>query len=240
MGRCKDCAARFIRWYQSLSRKNQIIFAVFFIHGVHLLFLTAEQWFSPQQLKQKKLAIRTFTLPAEPKKTPPIREQKTTAPVNASVSMAIKPQLLKKQPAKTATQAPAKNKSDSQQALLQEIENNLQVLSSLPSKTANKTEISVPVFFEPPPIETTPSYESEFASLNERIAAMLQETLQLPEFGEVKIFLSIDRFGRLQSLEVLESKSTKNAEFLKNRLPELLFPCLNEATSLTVVFSNAL
>jgi len=73
---------------------------------------------------------------------------------------------------------------------------------------------------------------------SEQIAALLQQELELPEFGEVKIKLSINRFGHLETVEILESKSQKNEAFLKKRLGEIQFPQLKETMSLTIAFTN--
>ncbi len=77
-----------------------------------------------------------------------------------------------------------------------------------------------------------PSYE-------EYLVAYLQGALDLPERGDVKLRIEIDRFGRLSECEVLDSRNSKNAEFLKNRLPELTFPCFNDfgITDLTQTFT---
>jgi hypothetical protein len=67
----------------------------------------------------------------------------------------------------------------------------------------------------------------------ELLIAFLQESLDLPEFGHVRLKLEIDGFGLLIDCQILEAKSAKNAEFLKNRLPELTFPCLNDFGNLS-------
>jgi len=117
--------------------------------------------------------------------------------------------------------------------LLKEIEQNFESLSNV-APLPKKSDIVVPTLalqFQEQPQEY---------SATEQIASMLQNALELPEFGEVKIKLQIGRLGTLDNIEILEARSQKNAEFLKKRLPELGFPCLNEVTTLTIVFSNAL
>jgi hypothetical protein len=84
--------------------------------------------------------------------------------------------------------------------------------------------------------EVSPSY-------GETLIAYLQGCLDLPEFGEVKVELEIDRNGHLVHFEILEEKSKKNAEFLKKRLPELVLPCFNnssnETAAFTITFKNS-
>jgi hypothetical protein len=117
-------------------------------------------------------------------------------------------------------QAPAK--------LLKEIEQNIAAIAS--PKIEKKPELEVPSL---PVVE-----EAVMESATEKIAQFLQQMLQLPEFGEVRVLVMIDRTGQLENFEVLDTKSEKNAEFLRNQLPSLRFPCLNETVSLTIVFSN--
>ena len=72
----------------------------------------------------------------------------------------------------------------------------------------------------------------------EIVAAFLQSALELPEYGDVVAKIEIGSSGELVSCEILDAKSTKNGDFLKNRLPELHFPCFNTATTFTITFRN--
>ena len=56
----------------------------------------------------------------------------------------------------------------------------------------------------------------------------LQSSLQLPELGDVRIKIGIEAPGTLFSIQILDAKSEKNAEWLKNQLPLLLLPCFND------------
>lgn len=167
-------------------------------------------------------------------KSAPLPAVKPTLTKSESSKPTPKPSASKPAPANT------NNEVKKQQSILKQIETNLTAISTATTPSTSKKQIEVPIFSEPQLSDISSEILPEDLTTNEKIILLLQETLQLPEFGEVKVFLSIDRSGRLQSLEVLKAESAKNAEFLKNRLPDLQFPCLNEATSLTVVFSNAL
>ena len=103
-----------------------------------------------------------------------------------------------------------------------------------------KPELQLPQIIQPkqaPPAVADPNY-------GEYLIAYLQNALDLPEYGDVKAKIEIDRFGQLVKCEILEAKNKKNAEFLKNRLPDLAFPCLNEfgifdtTQSFTITFRN--
>lgn len=94
------------------------------------------------------------------------------------------------------------------------------------------------------PSKITPKQEPLPKQINEPsteefLVAYLQSALELPEYGEVRAKIEIDTSGTLISCEILDAKSRKNSDFLKNRLPELVFPCLNHSQSFTITFKNA-
>ena len=57
-----------------------------------------------------------------------------------------------------------------------------------------------------------------------QLIAVMQETLALPEVGEVKIELTITSEGKVKELKVLSSHSELNRHYLETHLPELIFP----------------
>jgi hypothetical protein len=88
----------------------------------------------------------------------------------------------------------------------------------------------------------TPSFQQTYG---QSLIAYLESSLDLPEYGKVKLELCIDRKGHLVKSQVLDSENDKNSEFLKNRLPELTFPCFNDfqitenTLTFTISFRNA-
>jgi hypothetical protein len=195
-----------------------------YVLGAHflLLLILLSQHLLTRPFKYKPIAVRTVHIARTPP-PPPVAAIKQ--PAKSSPTPAKKPSVI----AKSAS--PKKKSPAPSQKLLQDIESNLQALTSPVVKERVKTEISIPTLH----IESITFEES---NSTERIAAFLQDSLQLPEYGEVKVALSLDRSGKLLHLDILDSKSEKNKQFIKNRLPELQFPCLNESASLTIVFRN--
>jgi hypothetical protein len=121
-------------------------------------------------------------------------------------------------------------------SLIKELSESFEAIDAKPQK-AKKQEIHLPKTFS----KKTPVYEeiSEAdPTYSEYLIAYLQAALDLPEFGEVKAKLEIDRFGKLLALEILETKSRKNAEFLKKELPLLDFPQGTESSVYTITFRN--
>jgi outer membrane biosynthesis protein TonB len=54
-----------------------------------------------------------------------------------------------------------------------------------------------------------------------------RKNLSLPEYGEVKVKLTLNADGTIVDVDVLSSKNKKNEEYLKNTLPNLTFPWFN-------------
>ena len=79
---------------------------------------------------------------------------------------------------------------------------------------------------------------SENMSYQNQIAFKLKKTLRFPEYGSVKIKLTLARSGRVEKLEILASASVKNKIYIEQALPALLFPTLDnsEAGPNTFIF----
>jgi hypothetical protein len=80
--------------------------------------------------------------------------------------------------------------------------------------------------------------ESE-GSEEETLASFLQTSLNLPEFGEVKIQMTIKKDGTIARLTVLQAESHKNKAYLEKNLPLLRFPLiLDKEKTFTFTFCN--
>lgn len=179
-----------------------------------------------------------------PKESPKIQPQKAPNTPQEKQASSKPPPTVKSlkptSPQKSLPSSPPKKSSPNptKTSLLEEISHSLAAFATpgakdYPSSTQSKIEIA-PLDPLPAPI-SLPKLDP-----TEEITSFLQSKLKLPEYGEVKIRLEIDPKGHLLSMNILESRSEKNSSFLKNRLPELQFPCFNESSSLTIVFKNAL
>ena len=73
----------------------------------------------------------------------------------------------------------------------------------------------------------------------EGLVGFLHSSLNLPEFGEVTIQLTMKRDGTVARLVVLKAESKKNKAYLEQHLPLLKFPLIleNEKT-FTLTFCN--
>ena len=201
----------------------QIGAVVVALHLFCLFVWTGSYLWHRATTKRHKIAVNMVRIEPPAKSAPKVAAAPKPVPKKTVAAPKPVPKAAKPKPA-----APTpKPKSE---ALLQEIAAHLDAISAPSNPPMKKTEVHIPELATP--------QSSTAAGSEETIALILQESLTLPEFGEVRVQLSIERRGRLRSMEVLHTKSEKNAAFLRNRLPELQFPCLNEDTTLTIVFSN--
>jgi len=175
-----------------------------------------------QKKVQKQPAKKTVAAGSKPKPAAPIKKKKTETKLKP-------PSIAKKAP-------PIK-----EDRIFKEISNSLQAMETEAKRS--RSTLTIPSKIEP--AKDLPSVEStKDATYSEYLIAYLQTTLDLPEYGEVRAKIEIDRFGRLIDCIILEAKSNKNAEFLKNQLPALTFSCLNDfgivdsTQTFTITFRN--
>lgn len=247
---------RLWKLFYSLSRERQIAFSVFSAHFLLFFSLFLHHWITGSFAVKKPIVIRTVAAPpptfsaASPSRTPSGSSlAASTAAPSKPKRPAVKPKKIAPTSAKPeATKKIAERKEptagDAQQAaLLKELEKSLEALTSSSSEIAiqprSALHVPAPVAFKAS-LETSSLADTFLsASYSERLVSFLQEGLDLPEYGEVKVRLEIDRFGNLIDCQILQEKNRKNSEFLKKRLSELSYP-LSESlpASFTIVFRN--
>lgn len=234
---------KFFQKFLALTRAQQITLGVCIVHVCALFGLVIHHFVSKRFRPARPMVIRTLAMaPKEirtseaPAKPAPKATAPQKQPPQKQPPPPAKPQQKKSSPPKKTAPAVPSKPPPKENALLHEITESLQTLAAekpqlrpqltIPSKIERKAEVL------PTKIEGDPTY-------GEYLVAFLQNALDLPEYGEVKAKIEIDRYGNLVECEILEAKSRKNAEFLKNRLPELAFPCLNDGShSFTITFRN--
>lgn len=172
---------------------------------------------------KKRIVVRTI-----PQKSVVVQNQKAVAPATKQAAQKSKPIST---PAKGAKKVVAKAKP-----ALKTPTNAKEV--EAPIAKPKSIDLPVPILKikEDEPVHEI-GQETVQPSYGQTLIAYLQGSLDLPEFGEVKVDLEIDRNGHLVRFEILEEKSKKNAEFLKKRLPELVLPCFNDTSNETAVFT---
>lgn len=98
------------------------------------------------------------------------------------------------------------------------------------NKAAGLTETTVPQAISHLKIDSLPSGNSfeevnkEEASYRTDIYYRIKHALKLPEYGEVKAKLTIERSGRVVNVQILQSESAKNRQYIEKSLSSLIFP----------------
>lgn len=191
---------------------------------------------------------------AEPLKAPPAEEIAAPAPQQQPKPIGKPPEKKKETPVKSAVKKVAttskkqatvpvkkevkKAEKSRAEKLLQDIERSLAKLEEktapLPTKKADslpKTPVLSTAKYTPTKsVEkemTQPALsEKESAAFTSTLVHALQDSLNLPEYGIVKIQLALDAAGHVISMKVLESESEKNRAYLEQMLPGLAFPSI--------------
>ncbi len=100
------------------------------------------------------------------------------------------------------------------------------------TKIDSKQERSYPSLKLDVPAPVGPSVgpfvgKSGINDYQDSLVSYLHQSLNLPDYGEVKIQLSLREDGTVAKMVVLKAESKKNKEYLEKNLPMLKFPRLN-------------
>lgn len=207
--------------YKSFSREKQITVGVVLVHLTLLFMLSCHHLITSRLKPPRPMIVKTIS-PVAPSAAPailPVKEKPVFAEVQPKKSISP-PKPSEKMVKKIDVPKPTKKAETS----LGEIAKSFETLGSDTKKKSPST-LAVPKKVAPVLREQEIVDDVRY---EEFLIAFLQESLDLPEFGQVRLKLEIDGGGKLIDCQILEAKSAKNAEFLKNRLPELAFPCLND------------
>jgi hypothetical protein len=241
---------KFYKAFLLLTRGKQIALVVCGAHLLAIFSLLGHHLISSRLKPPRPIVVRTITVAKReeitPKQSAPAPKPKPAAPakkVEPPKPKAAAPATKKEPPPKSkqSSSKPLAKKElpvDEEDLFLKEIAKSLQKFKEEPPKPAQR-ELSLPSTIQKKAqvnheeLHVDPTY-SEF------LIAYLENALDLPEFGDVKAKIEIDRFGKLVNLDILESKSVKNAQFLKNELPELNFPTdsTDSNKTFTITFRN--
>ncbi|MBX7067078.1 MAG: hypothetical protein K1X28_07595 [Parachlamydiales bacterium] len=240
---------KFIQIFFLLSRGKQIAVSVALAHLLVLFSLTCHhlatrRWRTPRPMVIKTISPlapvekKIITGVEKPKSTQTASvEKKAAAPVTAKKEKAPAGKIVATGKGKNKPLPPPKQKVE--ENVLKEISESFAALSSEPKKPT-RSALNIPVKsaakMPEPEIET-----GDDATYDEYLIAFLQSALDLPEFGDVKMEIEIDSSGKIVESRILESKSSKNAKFLKDELATLNFPIpfdVEKKHKFTIVFRN--
>jgi hypothetical protein len=177
------------------------------------------------------------------------KKESTPTPVKKQV---VKPEV-KKQPAVADKQLGKiqekshENRAKISDTLLKELEESIAKIETKRDKTTIRSKSIAPITLQIDTIteEDILSDGSE-SSYTHALVDHLHRFLTLPDYGEVKIQLSLRQDGTVAKMDVLRAQSEKNRQYLESNLPRLKFPRLEGAyankkeSTFTLTFCNEL
>jgi hypothetical protein len=192
-------------------------------------------------------AVAAVIAPPSPKPSPPQVVAKTTPKPAPQKKPAAKPTTAiaaKKEPAiadKVVSKSkppvpakknpPAQNRGKISDKLLKELEESIAKIENKSDKgyagkkTTATSRAVAPVHLQIDSLASEDVEESEGASdYTENLVRHLHQSLNLPDYGEVKIQLRLRQDGTVVKIAVIKTESEKNKKYLEERLPALRFP----------------
>ena len=216
----------------------KIAFTVLFIHCVAIVCLSFDPPANAKLRRTGPIKVSTFRIPP-----PPI-----AAKTSASAPKSAAPNKAAPAPKKTTVAPKAKSTEPPKKALppkkdLRAIEESLAKIAEIPASKSIDLKLPTPIAATQiqPTVEELPQH-SEYAPL---LAELLHCALgPLPELGNVRVCLTLEKPGHIIWIDVLDSESEKNAAWLKKQLPLLELPCFNDfgitdsQLKFTILFRN--
>lgn len=171
--------------------------------------------------------------PAPVKKTPPAppKPPKTSKPTPEEIAAkeaerARQQELIAAQEQAKARQRESLAKAKENIAKIKETSDKINT-----PKLVNLDQTEIPKQIEKLQIDALPtgtagSVELSSKEMNYRdeMAYRLQLALKLPEYGEIKIKLTVERSGKVAQVQIVTSESPKNRQYIEKTVPSLIFP----------------
>ena len=179
---------------------------------------------------QKKQAPALLP-PAQPKASPVKKTApQAIAPQKAPASAPIKkPTAAKTPPTVKVSPSPSKERGIPKE-LLQELEERIAKIEVKRDKISSQVELSIPQAIDSfvsvrgsDPLDEESTFDV-VDSYSAFLVSHLQQHLQLPDFGEVKVEIVLNPDGSVERCVVLRAESNKNKTYLEQRLPLIRFP----------------
>ena len=203
----------------------------------------------------KPLVIKTLAAAPQEKMTPPTRKAAPKTAVRVESAGGAKksadkaPPIMEKKLVKEKKPSPAKKqpvedkRERMSQKLLRDLEDSLAKLEAKPKKgKSDPIPTDLPAAIDALHLDATAA-EEEAGGYDTSLIGYLKQMLNLPEYGEVKIQLTLKRDGSFVKLVVLKTESEKNRKYLEASLPHLRFPQLEgnkKQETFVVTFCNEL
>jgi colicin import membrane protein len=202
----------------------------------------------PQAIPQPKPEAPIEAKPKEPAKSPP-KESKPVEkapakpekkpvpkkPVTPVKKPAAKPKPVKAVAAKPAEPKPAPPKTpqleQKQKELLTKAKEKIGKIDTASDKVIATGNLSkalptalAALSIDNLSVEAAPSMGIEELAYRDELAIRLKLYLKLPEYGEVKLKLKLERSGKVMDVNIVNSSSEKNSAYIRKTLPGLALP----------------
>ena len=179
-----------------------------FVLLVHVgLCFQAKSALAHRRLKARALVLRTYYLPPSQETTSPPKRPKA------------------KNAHKRAKRSLPQYRPQHRQQSFQKMRNLLdKVPPFAPTKPQKSLSLEVPHQVGQLAIDQKPLPSS---LKDNPLIAHLRRSLQLPDYGDVTVELTISH-QKLTHMRIISSASSVNAEYLRRQLPELFFPMVHE------------
>ncbi|NGX41738.1 MAG: hypothetical protein K940chlam7_00010 [Chlamydiae bacterium] len=189
----------------------------------------------------ERLVVKTVALNnPTPTKSPPKVEKKPEPivkkqpkPPESPPKVEKKPEIVKKQP-KPPEPPPQKKKEvakvdDKKRDLLAKAKESIaKIQSSRDNKGASKSKDASELrdlgTIDSLHVDSADTIKPEDMGYYGVLASYLRQALRFPEFGEVKVRLTLNRGGEVTKVETVSTKSENNKQYVEKMLPTLRFP----------------
>lgn len=239
-----------------------IAIAVVLVHAL-VIWLVCNQLL-PQTPVQTRKAIIVQSIALRPTQAPATQSQRQVQAIPQATPKAVskpeaKPKVESKPETKPKVESKPKNESKPKKVAekkpeLPQTESTKQEKKTIiaPDKiaqvrahlnkiqdTAHKAETSANAVAVSSFVETDSSANSK-PSYEQTLADRLRMLLTLPDYGDVKIKMTLDRNGKVLTVAVLASESDENRQYVLKTLPSLKLPPFNGGDSRTfqLILSN--
>lgn len=195
---------------------QRVVVATLVCHALAIWALRQE----PSQRKvqnTKRVAVKTVVY--RPPSLKSVVKTRKVPPRKAAPSKTPKPVQKRRRPVKKVEKKVEKNKeADRRSELINRAKAELaQVNDSTPKKDFSVSKA-------PQKMDALSVEKEKEDEYYQELAGRLRHMLTLPEVGEVRVRLTLNRSGGVERLEILEYKSAKNAAFVEKMVPVLTFP----------------
>ncbi len=199
---------------------------ILLVTALHLTLLTLLLFSPPKKITHRNKHVVVHMVASKP--PPTVVVKKAPAAVPAKKVAPTRTPVIQKKTAIVEKDKPKKKVIKEINEGLAKIEHKVY---SMP-----RSKLDVPQIQSSPPVEP---FETGWSSQEETLMSFLHASLNLPEFGEVKIQLTIKKDGSVSQMVVLQAESQKNKAYLQEYLPHLQFPLiLDKEKTFILTFCN--